>query len=150
MPLGVFSQSKIGHVNSRKLLSAMPEMAKANERLDSLQKDYESQLKALIDEYKKLNEGDTSKNEILKKEYKIRIQEAENRIRAFQDNAKTEIEKKSEEWVAPIRNKILKAINEVAKEDKYSIIFDSSYDAILLYVDDNADVTEMVKKKLGL
>jgi outer membrane protein len=49
--------------------------------------------------------------------------------------------------IAPFEEKVRKAIDEVAKENKYSYIFDTQ---ILLYYDGGDDVTPLVKKKLGI
>jgi outer membrane protein len=57
--------------------------------------------------------------------------------------------KKREELLQPILDRVNKAIGDIAKEQGYSYVFDASSN-ILLYADASADVTALVKKKLGL
>ena len=59
------------------------------------------------------------------------------------------MQKKKEELYTPILKKAEEAINSVAKENKFSYIFDASA-GTLLYAQDSDDVLPMVKTKLGL
>ena len=49
----------------------------------------------------------------------------------------------------PIRDRIQGAIDDVAKENGFTYIFDKSM-GIILYADDSADVSAQVKAKLGM
>ncbi|MBK9338659.1 MAG: OmpH family outer membrane protein [Lewinellaceae bacterium] len=49
----------------------------------------------------------------------------------------------------PILERVNTAMQDVAKENAYLIVFDSSTQ-ILLYGDESLDVTPLVKAKLGL
>jgi outer membrane protein len=49
----------------------------------------------------------------------------------------------------PIIDKAKKAIEDVAKENGYTYIFDSSV-GVLLYYENSDDIMTLVKKKLGL
>ena len=57
--------------------------------------------------------------------------------------------KKSEDLLKPIRDRIQKAIDDVADENKYDYVFDYST-GFLLYAEKVTDVTSKVKAKLGL
>ena len=46
---------------------------------------------------------------------------------------------KRQELIKPIQDKIKNAIQQLAANNKYQIIFDSSSDLILLYKDNNLD-----------
>ena len=56
---------------------------------------------------------------------------------------------KEQELLEPILSKARKAIEEVAKEGKYTYIFDKTGGTIL-YANESEDVLPLVKKKLGL
>ena len=77
------------------------------------------------------------------------ISDLEERIQSFQESAQSSMQKKKEELYTPILKKAEEAINSVAKENKFSYIFDASA-GTLLYAQDSDDVLPMVKTKLGL
>jgi len=140
IPLSVFSQKKIGHLNSGELLDAMPEMQTAKAKIDSIGKAYDKELKQLQARFEiAYNESDHEE-----------AQRVEGRIYSFKENVDSEIEAKSEELFAPIRARLKKAVNDVAVEQNYILVLDSKYDAIVLYSKQDNDITTEVKKKLGI
>ena len=52
MPMTVFAQ-KFGHCNQQEILSAMPELAKVRGEIEAAAKQYENELTAMQDEFKK-------------------------------------------------------------------------------------------------
>lgn len=153
-PSGIKGQTlKIGHLNSAKLLELMPEVQSAKEELKKIQKDYEAQLDILITEYRtKLENYQSNLNTmtpILKKDKETEIIQLEDRIKAFQEEASKDLENKEQELMKPILEKLQNIISEVAKENKYDYILDSSGGTVL-YSKDNDDISPLVKKKLGI
>ena len=59
------------------------------------------------------------------------------------------MQSKEQELLEPILQKARDAINEVAKEDKYTYIFDKSM-GTLLYAEESENIISKVKKKLDL
>jgi len=154
LPLGAFAQAKIGLVNTQKLLEAMPEVKNANAKLDTLNKTYQGQMKELYDEYQTkaqaLQDPSSKLTEVVKNAKIKEVQQLGERIQAFKEDANTDIQKKTDELMAPIRKKIAEAIKEIATTGKYSVVLDSSQQGIVLYGAENDDLTDTVKKKLGL
>jgi outer membrane protein len=140
VPSMLFAQSKVGYVNTRKILDELPDVKIANHKLDSISADYEKRSKELEEEYNKLAD---------KKDTQAAITMAQ-RIQAFQQGAKEDFQKKQEELMNPIRKKVADAIKRVSSESKYSIVFDSSLDGVILYVNDADDLTDAVRKTLGI
>jgi outer membrane protein len=58
-----------------------------------------------------------------------------------------QIQTKRQNALQPIYDKLNNAIEQVAKENGYSMIFDK---AVLLYSEDKDDVSALVRAKLGL
>ena len=56
---------------------------------------------------------------------------------------------KRQELIKPIQDKIQNAIQQLAANNKYQIIFDSSSDLILLYKDNNLDQSDKVLELMG-
>jgi len=149
-----FSQTKIGHVNTQKVLEQMPDVKAANVQLDTINKTYQAQMKALLDEYQKqqqdLNDPTKKYPEAVLMDKQKAFKALQDRIQAFRDDANSDIQKKQDELMAPIRKKISDAIGAVAKDNKIDLILDSSQQGVVLYSSDNDDLTESVMKKLGI
>ena len=152
LPMGSYAQSKVGHVSTQKLLEMMPEVKVANSKLDTINKTYQAQMKALLDEYQK-QQQDLQANkypDAVLNDKKKAFEALQERIQAFRDDANADIQKKQEDLMAPIRKKLADAIQAVAVAGKYDLVLDSSQQGVVLYAADNDDLTEGVMKKLGL
>ena len=75
------------------------------------------------------------------------LMDLQQRIMDFQEGVQSDMQEKQLELMQPFQDKILKAIEEVAKENGYAYIFDSKN---LLYSEGGDDVSALVKKKLGI
>ena len=145
--------AKIGHINSNDLLSAMPERTAVQKDLE----DYAGQLKLTLDAMRKEYEtkvGDfQAKQEVMTdiiKDNKIKeITDLEKRIGEFQQTAEADLQKKEQTLLQPIIDKAKTAINDVAKENGYTYILDSSV-GVVLYSIEGDDNLPKVKTKLGI
>ena len=151
--LCTFAQNKFGYIDSSELLSLMPEKKKAEGELQTFAKSLESQLGAMQAEYQAsvqdYQANEATYDDLVKQDKISEITNLEQRIQAFQQNAQNALQKKEQELLEPILAKARKAIEDVAKEGKFTYIFDSSMGSIL-YADENENVMLLVKKKLGL
>jgi outer membrane protein len=145
--------AKFGHINSNELLTLMPERAAAAAKIDTFAKEIEKQMKELMSEYQakvdKFEKESPNMSDLVKKDKIEDIKNLENRIRNFQQDAQNTIEDKERELIEPILTKAKKAIEEVAKENGYTYIFDTSVGAVL-YWEESDNVLSLVKKKLKL
>jgi outer membrane protein len=145
---------KLGHINSTKLLSFMPETKAADSSLQKFGSSLESQLKTMNAEYEsKVNEykrDEASMAEPIRSSRIKEITDLEGRIQDFQQSAQESIQKKKEELYSPIINKADEAIKAVAKEHKFTYIFDASVGVLLYASEDSEDIMDLVKAKLGL
>ncbi|MGB0881662.1 MAG: OmpH family outer membrane protein [Vicingaceae bacterium] len=145
--------AKIGHINSNDLLSAMPERNDVQKELE----EYANQLKVTMDAMRKEYETKVgefqAKQEVMTdiiKETKIKeITDLEKRIGEFQQTAEADLQKKEQGLLQPIIDKAKTAINDVAKENGYTYVLDSSV-GVVLYSVDTDDILPKVKAKLGI
>ena len=146
------SAQKYGHVNTAELFQLMPELKDVTARLDSLNKQYESLLVNMQEEYQKKAQEYEQKASTMTDAMK-QIQEEElytmqQRLQTTYQTAQQDIAQKRQEFVAPIQEKMLKAIQAVGQEKGFTYIFDT---AAMVYVDPTAtDVMADVKAKLGI
>ncbi len=155
MSFSAFAQKsvKIGHINSNELLAAMPERETIQKDIE----DYAAQLTTTMDAMRKEYESKVaafqSKQDVMSdiiKENKIKeITDLEKRITEFQKTAQADLQKKEEKLLQPIIDKAKKAIDDVAKENNYTYVLDSSM-GVVLYSIESDDILPLVKKKLGI
>ncbi len=149
----VFAQAKLGYIDSRELLKAMPEITKANTDVEAYAKTFQDQLQTMGKEYEKkaqeFQAGEKTMTDAVK-EVKIKeIQDLQSRIESFQQSATEKVEKKKQELYAPVLEKADKAIKDVATEKGYDYIFDASSGA-LLHANEANNILALVKTKLGI
>ena len=146
------SAQKYGHVNTAELFQLMPELKGVTARLDSLNKQYEDLLVNMQEEYQKKAQEYEQKAATMTDAMK-QIQEEElytmqQRLQTTYQTAQQDIAQKRQEYVAPVQEKMLKAIQAVGQEKGFTYIFDT---AAMVYVDPSAtDVMPDVKAKLGI
>lgn len=144
---------KLGHINSNDLLESMPERAAAQTQLESYAKDLENQLEAMQNEYKAkidtYRAQEATMSGLVKESKAQEIRDLESRISGFTQSAQKDIANQETTLIQPIIDKAKTAIEEVAKENNYTYIFDAGV-GVLLYSKDSDDIMPLVKKKLGL
>jgi len=147
------AQNKFGHLDSQELLLLMPERKAAENSIADFAKTLEAQLTAMSAEYQQglqeYQENEANYNDLVKKDKEAEILGLQQRIQTFQQDAQQSLAAKEQELLEPILSKARKAIEEVAKEGKYTYIFDKTGGTIL-YANESEDVLPLVKKKLGL
>lgn len=144
---------KLGHVNYAEVISLMPEKKTASTKLDSTTKDLEKQLQEMISELRAKEDKYASESsklpDLVKADREAEVQNLYKRIQEYQQKAQEVIQKKEQELMEPLLKKGKKAIEQVAKENGYSYIFDTS-SGILLFYEESDNVLALVKKKLNL
>jgi outer membrane protein len=145
--------NKFGHINSAELLSLMPERKAAAAKMDSITKDVEKQLQEMMTEYRTKQEKYSNEapkmSELVKKDKEEELQSLATRIQNFQQQAQQSLEQQEQGLVEPIVNKAKKAIEQVAKENGYTYVFDTSAGSLLFW-EESDNILAMVKKKLNL
>jgi outer membrane protein len=151
--LNSIAQNKFGYIDSQELLLLMPERKTAENSIADFAKTLEAQLSAMSAEYQQglqeYQQNEASYNDLVKKDKEAEILGLQQRIQTFQQDAQQSLAAKEQELLEPILSKARKAIEEVAKEGKYTYIFDKSM-GTLLYSEESENIISKVKKKLGL
>jgi outer membrane protein len=151
----LFAQGKIklGHINSDSLLKVMPGRDSAIAKIQAEAESYQKVLTTLNTEYEtKATEYQTAYNtmsELIKQMKLAELQDLQARIEKFQTSASDSLQTKQTALLQPIIDKAKTAIEEVAKENGYTYIFDSAL-GMILYSTDTDDIMPLVKKKIGI
>lgn len=152
--MSVSAQVKLGHIETQKLIQAMPEMTAAQKTLQDKQAEIEKELTNMQEQFRtKLTDyNNTAKtmSDVIRASKEQELQELQQRIQSFQQIAMDNLEKTQKDLMEPIMNKALNAIKEVGKENGFAYIYDMSAGVILFAAENTEDVLPLVKKKLGL
>ena len=155
LPFSLMAQEvKLGHINSQEILTLMPERTTIEKTISDLQAQWEKEIVKMREEYyaktKEYQEKQATMPESIKQARQSEIAEMEQRISTTNQNAQTDLQKKSQDLFAPVIEKVKKAINEVGAENGYLYIFDLGAQSIIYQSPKSNDITALVKKKLAL
>lgn len=155
LPMCLAAQTlKFGTINTQEIFNLMPDKVTAETTLKSVSEKYQAEYKKLQEEFeKKYKEFQALDANTLKsiKDSRLReLQENQQKIENFQQMAAQDIQKQQETLLAPITDKIQKAIQAVGAENGFTFIYDLSIPAILYSGNGAEDVTPLVKTKLGI
>lgn len=145
------AQTKVAHVKSQLLFDTLPSGAVAAEKMQEFQKslatelqDLQANLNKLYQEYQdEANKPEPSK--VLLEIKQGNIQKKEVELQERQQSMQYEIQAFQAELEGPILNRIRKAVEIVAKREKYDYIMDVNS---ALFVNPANDVTDMVLVEL--
>ncbi|MDY5969522.1 MAG: OmpH family outer membrane protein [Bacteroidales bacterium] len=144
---------KLGHISSSALMEIMPGRDSAVATLQAELQNAENQLKSMQEElekkYNEYQEKQAQYSDLIKQTKQKELQDMGARIQQFQSDAQTNLQTREQQVMQPLIDRAKKAIEEVAKENGYTYIFDSGVGA-LLYQQDSDDIMPLVKKKLGI
>lgn len=150
-------QQKIAFVNSEKILAELPEAQQIRKELESKVKQYQDSLEQMGREFQEQYDNYQKKQALLdpkaKADLEKSLQEMQLRIREFQyqkfDTREGEISQLRERLFAPLQEKVLNVIAQVAREDGFVYVLDKMENAtIVLYADPKYDLTFKVIDRL--
>ena len=154
LPMSVFAQ-KFGHVKTQEILTAMPEYTKAQTDIQTMQKQYEDEMKRVSDEFTKKytayqqEQANLPKN--IKQTRQNELQELSERGMQMQQDSQQQLQQSWMQMLEPIAKKIDDAIKAVGQEGGYVYIFDLNATQIPFVNESlSTDVTGAVKAKLGI
>ena len=124
----VASAQKFGHINTQELFVQMPEVAQVKLKMDTIQSQYESQFTMMYEELQKKVQDyqaqEATMADAIKQIRQQELQEMQQRIQLFNQTAEQDVQRKQQELLAPIHEKMAKAIKAVGEREGYTYIFD--------------------------
>jgi len=145
---GALAESKIGFVNSQKILNDAPQAARAKKKIE---KDFEKRDQDLQRIAKQLQgmQENLDKNAVTMAESDRRTKEREfadlNRdFQRKQREFREDLSQRQNEEMAAIFERVNKIIKQIAEAEKYDIIFQEA-----VYANPRIDITDKVIKALG-
>lgn len=147
---------RYGHVNLGNIISVMPEAKVANGQLevyqDSIVAKGEALAKAFETDYiafmKAVQAGTMPPKQQAEQEASLR--KRQEMLVALEQQLPNMMEVERDKLLEPIVDKAMAAIEAVARENGFVMIFDTSIFGAIMFADESEDVFGLVKAKLGI
>ena len=155
LSVGSYAQ-KFAYVDTDYILNNIPEFNQAQDKLDEISKQWQAEIEGIYAEVDKMYRDYQIQEVLLTDEMKKKREEAiitkEKSAKDLQKKRfgpEGDLYGKRQELIKPIQDKVYDAIQQLAANSKYAIIFDSSSDLIMLYSNPNLDKSDKVLENMG-
>ncbi|MFD0976639.1 OmpH family outer membrane protein [Salinimicrobium gaetbulicola] len=146
---------RIGYVDMEYILENVPEYQEASAQLDKKVQQWKQEIETEMNRIDKMKQDLANEKPLLTREL---IEEREDEI-AFEEQKILDYQQKrfgpkgdliiqKMQLVKPIQDQVFVAVQEIAKNRKYDLIFDKSADVITLYAADRLDVSDQVLRSI--
>lgn len=156
-PMSLFAQ-KFAHFDYASVMQALPEYKTAQTELETMGKQYQTELENLqkelqtkAEKYQKEDTEATPQN--IKDRHQQELQDMYQRYQQAQQDNSEAFQKAQQTKIQPIMQKVMNAVNDVAKAGGYVYIIDKNAAqtaGIVINEALSSDVTSQVMSKLGL
>jgi outer membrane protein len=151
------SAQKIGYAETDYIISQLPEFKKLDNELKTHYSQLENQMKLKADELqtklKSYQSMPASTPDAIKADKEKELATLQQSLEKFKNDAQVSYQKKQNDLLAPIYERIGNAIEQVAKENGYAFILNHRFEnegQVLLAWDDKFNISDLVLKKLGV
>ena len=150
------SAQKFAYVDTDYILTKVPEFVQAEEKINDFSTQWQQEIETVYAEVEQMYRDYQSEQILLTAEMKTKREEAiiskEKSVKSLQQKyfgPEGELYKKRQELIQPIQDRIFDAVQQLAANNKYSVIFDSSSELIMLYSNPNLDKSDKVLELMG-
>jgi outer membrane protein len=151
--VGLSAQCKVAHVDIPKIYDNVPEVKAVKDSLAVKQDLLEAKGAAMLDEYNTLRANyekrRTNMSEADRTKKEAELADKEQQIMAFRENGQSMLEQTSKRMLKPVKERVEKAISDVAAEQGYDYVLDSTED-VIRFANPTLDITNLVLKKMGI
>jgi len=144
---------EVAHINVSELIPLMPESKTAKTELEKLQEKYKKEMETMQNDFqtklKKYQAEAPTAGDAVNETRGKEMQDMEQRIQLFVQNAQQEMGKKELALSEPILTKAQQAIHKVARAKGYKYVMDSTIGAGVIMAD-GPDLMADVKKELKI
>jgi len=152
----VYAQ-KIAVIDINSVLSELPEYVAAQQELDRLAAEWNQEIAQEYDQIKSLYNKYQAEQVLLSDEVRSQredeIVQKERQVRELQKRRfgnEGELFLKRKEIINPIQDKVFGAIETFALDRGYDIVFDKAGSAGVLFVGEEFDKTDLIRRRLGI
>ncbi|HEX7412276.1 MAG TPA: OmpH family outer membrane protein [Bacteroidales bacterium] len=150
------SAQKYAYVDTDYILDNIPEYGDAKTTLDELSAKWQKEIEAKFSDIDKLYKSFQTESVLLPEDVKKKkeddIVKKEKDVKDLQKQRfgkEGDLFKKRQELVKPIQEKIYNAIEQIATDEGYAVIFDKAGSLSMIYTNPKFDISEDILNKLG-
>ena len=154
--INVTQAQKFAYVDTDYILNKIPEFKQSQDKLDALSSDWQKEIETKYSEVEQMYRSYQQEQVLLTDEMRVKREEAiikkEGQAKKLQQKyfgPEGQLYLKRQELVKPIQDKVYDAIQQLAANNKYQVVFDSSSDLIMLYKNNNLDKSDKVLDLMG-
>lgn len=154
--LTLLQAQKFAYVDTKYILDNIPEYAEAQAQIEELSVQWQNEIETKFAEVEKMYNDYQAQAVLLPEEMKTK---KEQEIVDLEKEAKEmqrkyfgkdgELFKKRQELVKPIQEKIYNAIQQIAEDYNYAVVFDKSGSLTMMYANPKYDISDDVLDQLG-
>jgi len=146
------AQIKVGYVNFQEVLTQLPERdsvaAEMNTFVNQKRQEYQQELSDFFEKETAYEDNKSSMSAEQRAAREEELNEMENNLTGVQSRIQSEIQRRQQQLLAPIYNRIDKAIAEVAEKNSFDFVLNEKTsvgeDIIYFSSDENQNITEQV------
>ncbi len=153
---GLVLGQKYAFVDTEYILGNIPSYKAAQEKLDNLSAEWQKEVEAQYAEIDKMYKDYQAEKVLLTEDMRQKREDnIVNKEKAVKDLQKKyfgqdgTLFQKRQELIKPIQDDIYQAVKDIATENGYAVIFDTSSGPTMLYFNPKYDVSDEVLQKLG-
>jgi outer membrane protein len=149
---GLFAQ-KFGRIDYQGVVMNMPEIDSVQIKMEAIQAEYGEQFESMQVEINKkvdeLSKAPTSMSESIKQMKTREIQDLNQRLEQYYQQAQQDINQSQAELFAPLEAKAGEAIKKIARAEGLTVVFQTG---AVIYIDEDTtvDITAKVRTELGI
>ncbi|MEI6277700.1 MAG: OmpH family outer membrane protein [Prolixibacteraceae bacterium] len=147
---------KYAYVDTDFILGKLPAYVAAQEQLDKLSQKYQKELETLHSEldqiYKDFQAEVILLSQDMKRKREEQIINKEKEYKKLQRQyfgPEGDLAKKKETLIKPIQDEVFSAIQTIAEQGAYSMVFDKAGSMTMIYTNPKYDLSDQVLQKLG-
>ena len=151
------AQQRIAHVDTERVLQRLPEFQSAQQEVERLAQQYQSEVDALVREAETLDR-EFAARELLYTQQERETKEAEivakrqeaDALRRRYFGPQGELVREQQQRLRPVQERVLEAVETVAGEKDYDYVLDRAGELVFLYARSQHDLTDDVLDELGV
>jgi len=154
--VAVSKAQKYGFIDSEYIMENIPAYTAAQEQLDQLSSQYQKELESMHAEIEQMYQDYQAESVLLSEDMKRKREDViiskekdykELQRKYFGPNG--DLFKKRQGLVKPIQDDIFNAVQEIANDGSYALIFDKAGGTTLFFTNPRYDLSDQVLQKLG-
>ena len=152
----ISNAQKYGFIDSEYIMDNIPSFTAAQEQLDQLSSQYQKELESMHAEIEQMYQDYQAESVLLSDDMKRKREDViiskekdykELQRKYFGPNG--DLFKKRQGLVKPIQDDIFNAVQDIATEGSYALIFDKAGGTTLFFTNPRYDLSDQVLQKLG-